>query len=79
MRLNLLKKFILTEYDRGTFGQSCIKGCGNCVHNEQCHHINGSCINGCDPGYDGTQCTTSTSKICTGYSIYSNYIQHSSY
>lgn len=55
--------FIFTECDGGNFGQDCSNKCGNCLQNEQCHHINGSCMNGCNPGYYGTYC--SKSKSCT--------------
>lgn len=60
--METLKK-IFTECDGGTFGLGCINTCGKCAHDEQCHHINGSCMNGCDPGYYGPQCTKC--KICT--------------
>lgn len=53
---------IFTECDGGKYGPDCNKKCGNCAQNGQCHHINGSCMNGCDPGYYGTYC--SKSKLC---------------
>lgn len=34
----------------------CKQTCGNCKNKEQCHHVNGSCLNGCDSGYYGTRC-----------------------
>ena len=30
--------------------------CGNCRDLSQCHYINGSCVNGCDPGFQGEKC-----------------------
>ena len=30
--------------------------CGNCLNGKQCHHINGSCLNGCDKGTYGDKC-----------------------
>ena len=39
------------------FGQDCNERCGECVGKEQCHHVNGSCFNGCKPGYKGIMCT----------------------
>ena len=45
-----------TECDGHTFGQDCAEACGNCVNDEQCHHINGTCLNGCKLGYKGQQC-----------------------
>lgn len=40
----------------GTFGYKCSLRCGNCRGKEHCHHINGTCMNGCDNGYQGLQC-----------------------
>ena len=56
---------ISTECKAGEFGQNCTESCGNCVQNEACHHVNGSCLNGCDAGYEGTNCTQGKS-IQTG-------------
>lgn len=36
--------------------------CGHCHKSEQCHHINGKCMNGCDSGYQGSICMEG--KIC---------------
>lgn len=49
--------FCFTECDNGLFGRNCTSTCGKCVGAEQCHHINGTCLNGCDPGYKGADCT----------------------
>lgn len=49
--------YIFTECYRGTFGQNCTKSCGKCLRGEHCHHINGTCMNGCDPGYKGIDCS----------------------
>ena len=38
------------------FGQNCGEKCGECVNDEQCHHINGTCLNGCDRGFQGHEC-----------------------
>lgn len=38
-------------------GENCGIACGNCLAKEQCHHINGTCMNGCDRGYQGSKCT----------------------
>ena len=52
------------------FGQGCMEPCGHCVAMKQCHHVNGSCLNGCDRGYQGIECTegcTFTNLIkCSG-------------
>ena len=39
------------------FGQGCMEPCGHCVALKQCHHISGRCLNGCDRGYQGIECT----------------------
>lgn len=38
-------------------GENCRIPCGHCVDSEQCHNINGTCLNGCDSGFEGTNCT----------------------
>ena len=42
--------------DDGMYGVNCSKTCGACEDNEACHHINGSCLTGCDRGYYGQRC-----------------------
>ena len=46
-----------TECGNGTFGQDCSESCGTCLREEQCHHVNGICMNGCDRGFQGNKCT----------------------
>ncbi|XP_061165618.1 uncharacterized protein LOC133174522 [Saccostrea echinata] len=46
------------ECDDGRYGQDCGERCGACLGYKQCHHINGSCPEGCDTGYKGNFCTT---------------------
>ena len=41
----------------GLFGEKCNGTCGNCSNGDPCHHINGSCLHGCDPNYQGLFCT----------------------
>ena len=55
--LNFVFKFI--ECDGGRYGQNCSEICGGCHGNEQCHHIDGTCPNGCNRGYSGDRCTQS--------------------
>lgn len=38
------------------YGENCSKSCGNCKNSQQCHHINGSCMNECEKGYQGLKC-----------------------
>lgn len=40
----------------GFFGSECLKKCGFCMNVSYCHHINGSCLNGCSNGYKGVYC-----------------------
>ena len=42
--------------DNGMYGEDCSKTCGSCINNIQCHHVNGSCLQGCGPGYKGDRC-----------------------
>nr|XP_022306974.1 multiple epidermal growth factor-like domains protein 10 isoform X1 [Crassostrea virginica] len=44
------------ECDGNTYGGDCGEECGECVNDEQCHHINGTCLNGCDRGFQGLGC-----------------------
>ena len=46
-----------TECAGGWYGQDCALLCGQCLNNEQCHHIDGRCLNGCQPGFQGDYCT----------------------
>ena len=38
------------------YGPECRNVCQNCLNGEQCHHVNGSCPNGCDKGTYGDNC-----------------------
>lgn len=51
------------ECDGNTFGQNCSEPCGHCLDNEQCHHVEDNCTNGCDLGYYGTKCMLSKRDI----------------
>lgn len=44
------------DCDSNMFGQDCREKCGECVNKEHCHHINGTCLNGCNQGYRGLEC-----------------------
>ena len=57
LMFNLLCFF--TECDNGTFGKDCTESCGNCVEEGQCHFVNGTCMNGCVPGFSGSFCIES--------------------
>lgn len=49
--------FCIQACASGMYGQNCSVPCGNCLPLEQCHHINGTCMNGCASGYKGSRCT----------------------
>lgn len=42
----------------GSYGVECNKTCGHCRDINQCYHINGTCLTGCDAGYQGNLCKT---------------------
>lgn len=42
--------------DGGTFGKECKNACGKCLEQHDCFHTNGTCLNGCAPGYQGIFC-----------------------
>lgn len=48
---------VVTECTGLMYGQNCNLSCGHCIMSEQCHHINGTCMSGCDIGYHGLHCT----------------------
>lgn len=49
----------------GYYGIGCSTQCGNCMNSEQCHHVNGICMNGCDNGYKGDKCIASKHIVFT--------------
>lgn len=49
--------FYIKACSSGTYGNNCSSRCGKCRDMEQCHHINGTCMTGCDSGYQGFKCT----------------------
>lgn len=55
-RYNSIFKKNCLECDGGTYGQGCSSTCGSCINNTQCHHITGTCVQGCGPGYQGNKC-----------------------
>ena len=34
----------------------CKELCGNCSNGDPCHHVDGTCTNGCDTGIYGDKC-----------------------
>ena len=61
----------MTECQKNKYGLNCSKTCGNCRESSQCHHINGSCLNGCDPGFQGEKCNMG--KFCSIKMLNNNF------
>nr|XP_022306631.1 multiple epidermal growth factor-like domains protein 11 [Crassostrea virginica] len=51
-----------SKCDGQTYGQNCSQTCGFCFGREQCHVINGTCLNGCINGYWGDLCLKNCAK-----------------
>ena len=64
---NLSRGFVLIACSNGTYGKECNHTCGYCLDQDECHHINGTCVKGCDPGYLGDVCKTGTYTDCDWY------------
>nr|XP_022304632.1 multiple epidermal growth factor-like domains protein 10 isoform X4 [Crassostrea virginica] len=45
------------ECRHGQYGEACENVCGQCIDQSECHHVNGTCLNGCRPGYKGNHCS----------------------
>lgn len=54
----LILYIIIVECDKGLYGIGCSETCGHCRDVNQCFHINGTCLTGCDAGYKGDLCKT---------------------
>ena len=54
------------------FGKNCEELCGKCFKDEQCDHINGTCMDGYNPGYYEITCTESMS-ICSQQAYFFTY------
>lgn len=52
--------FYITECPHGQYGKACETVCGQCIDLSECHHVLGTCLNGCKPGYKGNHCSQST-------------------
>lgn len=48
--------YLWTECGDGHFGEGCQSKCGHCADISQCHHEDGTCLNGCKAGYMGAYC-----------------------
>lgn len=43
----------------GTYGPDCSVLCGHCLNQNDCHYVNGSCLTGCNTGFQGKFCNSS--------------------
>ena len=57
---------ILVECEHGIFDHDCTETCGECVREEPCDPVSGTCPTGCGPGYKGN---IETLKVITLYLI----------
>lgn len=44
------------ECGNGKYGSNCLLNCGHCKKMSDCNHVDGSCMSGCFPGYNGSRC-----------------------
>ena len=63
----------LSECDLGTYGDMCNEKCGNCQDQTKCHHSNGTCLSGCNYGFQGALCKTRKS-LTVHTNVYINYV-----
>lgn len=49
--------FVRLECIAGYYGEECGSICGYCLDNTTCHHVTGSCNEGCQSGYQEPNCT----------------------
>lgn len=49
---------IFLECDKGYYGVGCKETCGHCRDVKYSLHINGTCVTGCDAGYQEELCKT---------------------
>lgn len=47
----------MLECSYGYYGERCSNKCGQCLNSTACHHVTGTCVNGCEPGYKAPNCT----------------------
>uniref|UniRef100_K1QME5 Multiple epidermal growth factor-like domains 10 n=1 Tax=Magallana gigas TaxID=29159 RepID=K1QME5_MAGGI len=58
------------ECDKGSYGLECNGTCGYCRDINQCSNVNGTCLTGCEAGYEGDLCKThfvQNEKCCRYY------------
>ena len=52
--------YLLKACENGTYGLECMEMCGHCSNSSVCNNVNGTCLDGCDPGYTEHLCKTRT-------------------
>lgn len=59
MKMQQINKSFKTYYlecKEGTYGDDCQHRCGSCINQSHCYYVNGTCFDGCGPGYLGDKC-----------------------
>lgn len=42
--------------EAGKYGRNCLQNCGHCKERDQCHYVDGFCVEGCSAGFNGSRC-----------------------
>lgn len=50
-----------------TFGQNCAMTCGNCLENQTCDNVNGTCTSGCVEGFKDDFCKSGMIELELGF------------
>lgn len=58
-----INKFLPLACMHGYYKENCAKTRGNCLNNEPCDNINGTCTYECKEGFKGDLCTTGTIQL----------------
>uniref|UniRef100_K1R1S2 Scavenger receptor class F member 2 n=1 Tax=Magallana gigas TaxID=29159 RepID=K1R1S2_MAGGI len=56
--MNNLCEVEVYDCERGWYGVNCEETCGHCRDMDQCSNTNGTCLTGCDAGFQGELCHT---------------------
>jgi hypothetical protein len=48
--------YIILECTNLTYGYLCDTSCGHCKSRDLCDRVNGSCLSGCENGWEGDKC-----------------------
>lgn len=65
-----VNKSILSGCQTGKYGSSCLHDCGSCLTNETCLSSDGTCGNGCAPGFD----LSKDNKCKTGFYTFNCFL-----